>query len=70
MKFRDKEKHLLVNVFVKTAEYVLSIIVLGSVISGKFSLGLFLIGLGVFIVLVVISLFISSKTKNKGDKHE
>jgi len=38
MKFRDKEKNLLVDVFTRTAEYVLSIIILGTIISGRFDL--------------------------------
>ncbi|MBI3814115.1 MAG: hypothetical protein HY279_06580 [Nitrospinae bacterium] len=64
MKFRDREKQLLVDVFVKTAEYVLSIVVLGSIISGHFSIELFLIGIGIFIFLVIIAIFISSKIKD------
>ena len=49
MKFRDKEKNLRVDVFTRTAEYVLSIIILGTIISGRFDLWIFLIGLSVFI---------------------
>lgn len=63
MKFRDKEKNLLVDVFTRTAEYVLSIIILGTIISGRFDLWIFLIGLSVFISLILIALFISSMTK-------
>lgn len=64
MKFRDKEKQLLVDTFIKTGEYVLSIIVLGTIISGNFRLGYFLVGAGIFVFLVIMALYISSKIKN------
>jgi hypothetical protein len=35
MKLRDKEKNILVDTFLKTAEYILSIVILGMVIFRK-----------------------------------
>lgn len=64
MRFRDKEKNLLVDTFTKTAEYVLSIIVLGTIISGKFHLWLFIAGIAIFISLIITAIYISSKTKD------
>ncbi|PIU18292.1 MAG: hypothetical protein COT16_02640 [Elusimicrobia bacterium CG08_land_8_20_14_0_20_44_26] len=66
MKFRDKEKNLLIDIFVKSAEYVLAIVILGQIISNKFNLLLFLTSLFVFIMLNIFALFISSKTDDKG----
>lgn len=63
MRFRDTEKKLLVDTFIKTAEYVLSIIVLGTIISREFHLWLFIVGIVVFVFLVIIAIYISSKTK-------
>ena len=68
MKFRDKEKNLLVDIFVKSAEYVLAIVILGQIISNKFNVQLFLWSLFIFIVLVIFALSISSKTDEKGGK--
>ena len=42
VQFRDKEKNLLIDILSKTAEYVLALVVLGSVIAERFRLWLFL----------------------------
>ena len=65
MKLRDKEKNILIDTFLKTAEYVLSIVVLGLIISGKFNLLAFVFALAGFISLIIIALIISTKTKEK-----
>jgi len=63
MQFRDKEKNLLVDILSKTAEYVLALMVLGSVIAERFHLWLFLVGLAIYFGLIAAALFISSRTK-------
>ena len=63
MQFRDKEKTLLIDVLSKTAEYVLALMVLGSVIAERFHLWLFLVGLAIYFGLITAALFISSQTK-------
>lgn len=65
MKFRDKEKNLLSGTLLKTAEYIMAIVVLGQIVAGKFSLVIFLIGLGIFLLLVIFSLMLSSFTKEE-----
>ena len=66
MRFRDKEKKLLADTFIKTGEYVLSIVVFGSIVSGKFNILLFLGGICIFIALLVMAIYISSLTDNNG----
>ena len=65
MKFRDKEKNLLSDTLLKSAEYILSLIVLGQIISNKFDLSIFLIGLGIFLLLAIFALILSSFTKEE-----
>jgi len=65
MKLRDKEKNILVDTFLKTAEYILSIVILGMVISGKFKILSFFVAFAIFIALIIIALIISTKTKEK-----
>lgn len=65
MKFRDKEKNILVDVFLKTAEYLLAIVILGQIISEKFRLRIFAGALLIFVVLVIVSLLISSSMEEK-----
>jgi len=43
MKLRDKEKSLIVDTFLKTAEYVISIMVLGTLISDRFNIPVLLL---------------------------
>jgi len=64
MKLRDKEKNRLVDILCKTAEYVLALIVLGSVLSETFQLGLFVVGLMIYFGLIAEAVYISSTTKD------
>ncbi|PIP40704.1 hypothetical protein CO110_02280 [Candidatus Desantisbacteria bacterium CG_4_9_14_3_um_filter_40_11] len=63
MKFRDKEKNTLANTFLKIAEYIMALVVLGQIISNKFSPSTFITGLIIFFLLILIAIFISSHTK-------
>jgi len=63
MQFRDKEKNLLIDILSKTAEYVLALMVLGSVIAERFHLWLFLVGLAIYFGLIAAALFIPARTK-------
>lgn len=63
MRLRDKEKNLLVELLSKTAEFVLALVVLGSVISDDFQLTFFLVGLIVYFGMICSVLLISSTTK-------
>ena len=63
MQFRGKEKNLLVDILSKTAEYVLALMVLGSVIAERFHLWLFIVGLAIYFGLIAAALFIASRTK-------
>ena len=65
MKFRDKEKNTLANTFLKIAEYIMALVVLGQIISNKFNLSTFITGLTFFFLLVLTALFISSRTKEE-----
>ena len=65
MKLRDKEKTLLVSTFTKTAEYVVAILVLGTVISKDFNIWIFVSGVVIVASLILGALLISSKTKDK-----
>jgi hypothetical protein len=65
MKLRDKERALLVDIFTKTAEYVASILVLGTVLSKEFNVWVFVSGIIVFSAFILFALFISSKIKDK-----
>ncbi|MEW6006707.1 MAG: hypothetical protein AB1595_00910 [bacterium] len=65
MKFRDREKRLLVDVFLKTAEYILAIVILGQAIAESFELFTFLTGLFIFLLLVCFSLILSSLIKEE-----
>ena len=65
LKLRDKEKNTLSNTFLKIAEYIMALVVLGQIISNKFSLATFITGLSIFSLLVLIALFISSLTKEE-----
>jgi len=63
MHLRDKEKNLLVDILSKTAEFVLALVVLGSVISDDFQVTFFLVGLVLYFGIIGSVLLISSTTK-------
>lgn len=64
MTLRDKEKILLVDILCKTAEYVLALIVLGSVVSATFRLTPFIVGLIIYFGLLAEAVYISSTIKD------
>jgi len=64
MKFGKETKRYTADIFTKIAEYLLSIVILGSIISGHFYLKIVLIGFVSFLLLVVVAIMLVASTED------
>lgn len=68
MKFGKTTRKFTADVLTKIAEYLLSIVILGTIISGHINM-LLLIGSGIgFILLIIVAIILISTTENNKEE--